>query len=149
MTWLVIKTFFKKLRAAVVKYWQYVALAVSAVVMVFLLRKNKNLDGVKRAFKLAKQSHEEENSTSNRIHREEIDKKEKLVLDYSKTLMKLDDEYKKQNLKLHEWEKKRGKEIVKETYNDPEGRAEKIAEQFGFELVITDDKKDLRDVADI
>lgn len=149
MTWLVIKTFFKKLRAAVVKYWQYVALAVSAVVMVFLLRKNKNLDGVKRAFKLAKQSHEEEISTINRIHREEMDKKEKLVLDYSKTLMKLDDEYKKQNLKLHEWEKKRVKEIVKETYNDPEGRAEKIAEQFGFELVITDDKKDLRDVADI
>ena len=68
MTWLVIKTFFKKLRAAVVKYWQYVALAVSAVVMVFLLRKNKNLDGVKRAFKLAKQSHEEEISTINRIH---------------------------------------------------------------------------------
>lgn len=149
MTWLVIKTFFKKLRAAVVKYWQYVALAVSAVVMVFLLRKNKNFDGVKRAFKLAKQSHEEEISTINRIHREEMDKKEKLVLDYSETLMKLDDEYKKQNLKLHEWEKKRVKEIVKETYNDPEDRAKKIAEQFGFELVITDDKKDLRDVADI
>lgn len=149
MTWLVIKTFFKKLRAAVVKYWQYVALAVSAVVMVFLLRKNKNLDGVKRAFKLAKQSHEEEISTINRIHREEMDKKEKLVLDYSETLMKLDDEYKKQNLKLHVWEKKRVKEIVKETYNDPEDRAKKIAEQFGFELVITDDKKDLRDVADI
>ena len=78
-----------------------------------------------------------------------MDKKEKLVLDYSETLMKLDDEYKKQNLKLHVWEKKRVKEIVKETYNDPEDRAKKIAEQFGFELVITDDKKDLRDVADI
>ena len=79
---------------------------------------------------------------------EEVDKKEKLILDYSKTLMKLDDEYKKQNLKMREWEKKRVKEIVKETHNDPEGRVKKIAEQFGFELVITDDEKDLRDVVD-
>ena len=142
MTWLVIKTFFKKLRAAVVKYWQYVALAISAVVMVFLLRKNKNFDGVKQAFKLAKQSHEEEISTINRIHREEVEKKEKIILDYNKTLAELDDEYKKQNLKLDKWEKKRVKEIVKETYNDPEGRVKKIAEDFGFELVTINDKKD-------
>tara|TARA_R110000796_G_scaffold60220_1_gene139011 strand:- start:5840 stop:6268 length:429 start_codon:yes stop_codon:yes gene_type:complete len=142
MTWLVIKTFFKKLRAAVVKYWQYVALAISAVVMVFLLRKNKNFDGVKQAFKLAKQSHEEEISVINRIHREEVEKKEKIILDYNKTLAELDDEYKKQNLKLDKWEKKRVKEIVKETYNDPEGRVKKIAEDFGFELVTINDKKD-------
>ena len=148
MTWLVVKTFFKKLRAAVVKYWQYVALAVYTVVMVFLLRKNKNLDGVKQAFKLSKQTHKEELLTINRAHREEVDKKEKLILDYSKTLMKLDHEYKKQNLKMREWEKKRVKEIVKETHNDPEGRVKKIAEQFGFELVITDDEKDLLDVVD-
>ena len=142
MTWLVIKTFFKKLRAAVVKYWQYVALAISAVVMVFLLRKNKNFDGVKQAFKLAKQSHEEEISVINRIHREEVEKKEKIILDYNKTLAELDDEYKKQNLKLDKWEKKRVKEIVKETYNDPKGRVKKIAEDFGFELVTINDKKD-------
>ncbi len=148
MTWLAVKTFFKKAYATVIKYWQYVALAVYTVVVAVLFRKNKNTESIKQAFKLTKQSHKEEISAINRIHREEVDKKEKLILDYSKTLMKLDDEYKKQNLKMREWEKKRVKEIVKETHNDPEGRVKKIAEQFGFELVVTDDEKDLRDVVD-
>ena len=148
MTWLAIKTFFKKAYATIIKYWQYFALAAYTVAMFLILSKNNNTESVKQAFKLTKQSHKEELSAINRIHREEVDKRDKIGLDYSKTLMKLDDEYKKQNLKMREWEKKRVKEIVKETHNDPEGRVKKIAEQFGFELVITDDEKDLRDVVD-
>ena len=149
MTWLAVKTFFKKAYATIIKYWQYVALAVYTVVVVTLFRKNKNTESIKQAFKLTKQSHKEELSAINRIHREEVAKRDEIILDYSKTVMKLDDEYKKQNLKLHEWEKKRVKEIVKETHNDPEGRVKKIAEEFGFELVITDDEKNLHDGTDL
>ena len=149
MTWLAVKTFFKKAYATVIKYWQYVALAVYTVVVVTLFRKNKNTESIKQAFKLTKQSHKEELSAINRIHREEVAKRDEIILDYSKTVMKLDDEYKKQNLKMREWEKKRVKEIVKETHNDPEGRVKKIAEQFGFELVITDDEKNLHDGTDL
>jgi hypothetical protein len=50
--------------------------------------------------------------------------------------------YRKQKLTLHEWEKKKIKKIVKETHNDPEGRVKKIAEEFGFELVLVDDASD-------
>jgi ribosomal protein L2 len=52
-----------------------------------------------------------------------------------KHLCKLDEEYKKQKLKLHEWEKKKIKKIVEETHNDPKGRTAQIASEFGFELV--------------
>ena len=148
MTWITVKTFFKKVNATIIKYWQYIALAVYTAVVVILLRKNKNFDSAKQAFKLSKEAHKEELAAINRIHREEIDKRDKIILDYSKTVMKLDEEYKKQKLKLHEWEKKKVKKIVQETHNDPEGRVKKIAEEFGFELVITDDEKDLRDVVD-
>ena len=147
MTWLAVKTFFKKAYATVIKYWQYFALAAYTAVMFVVLRKN-NTESVKQAFKMSKESHKEELNAINRAHKEEITKRDKIVVDYAKTVMKLDDEYKKQNLKLHEWEKKKVKKIVKETHNDPKGRAKKIAEEFGFELVLTDDEKDLRAVVD-
>jgi len=148
MTWFAVKTFFKKAWATVIKYWHYLALAAYTVVVYVLLKKNKNTESIKEAFKLSKQAHKEELDTINRAHKEELTKRDKIVVAYGKTVMKLDDEYKKQNLKLHEWEKKKVKKIVEETHNDPKGRAKKIAEEFGFELVLTDDEKDLRDVVD-
>ena len=148
MTWLAVKTFFKKAWATVIKYWHYFALAAYTIAVYALLRKNKNTESIKQAFKLSKQAHKEELKAINLAHSEELTKRNKIVVDYGKTVMKLDDEYKKQNLKLHEWEKKKVKKIVEETHNDPKGRAKKIAEEFGFELVLTDDEKDLRDVVD-
>ena len=148
MTWLAVKTFFKKAYATVIKYWQYFALAAYTVIVYTLLRKNKNTESIKQAFKASKEAHKEELHAINRAHKEEITKRDKIILDYSKTVIKLDEEYKKQKLKLHEWEKKKVKKIVQETHNDPKGRVKKIADEFGFELVLTDDEKDLRDVVD-
>ena len=147
MTWLAVKTFFKKVYATVIKYWQYFAIAATTA-MFLILRKGNNTESVKRAFKMSKESHKEELKVINLAHKEELTKRDKIVVDYANTVMKLDDEYKKQNLKLHEWEKKKVKKIVEETHNDPKGRAKKIAEEFGFELVLTDDEKDLRGVVD-
>jgi len=148
MTWLAVKTFFKKVYATVIKYWQYFALAAYTIIVYILLRKNKNTESIKQAFKMSKEAHKEELSAINRAHKEELTKRDKIVIDYANAVMKLDDEYKKQKLKLHEWEKKKVKKIVEETHNDPEGRAKKIAEEFGFELVLTDDEKDLRAIVD-
>ena len=148
MTRLAAKTFFKKVYATATKYWQYFVLAVYTSVVYTVLRKNKNAESIKQAFKMSKQAHKEELLAINRAHKEELTKRDKIVVDYAKTVMKLDDEYKKQNLTLHEWEKEKVKEIVEETHNDPEGRVKKIAEQFGFELALTDDEKDLRDLID-
>jgi len=148
MTWLAVKTFFKKVWATVIKYWHYFALAAYTAAAYALLRKNKNTERIKQAFKMSKQAHKEELLAINRARQEELTKRDKVIDDYHATVMKLDDKYKKQNLKLHEWEKKKVKKIVKETHNDPKGRAKKIAEEFGFELVLTDDEKDLRDLVD-
>ena len=142
MTWLAVKTFFKKAWAWVVKYWQYFALACYTVIVYTLLRKNKNTDNIKQAFKASKKAHKEEVEAINNAHKEELVKRDKIIDDYHTTIMKLDDEYKKQKLKLHEWEKKVIKKIVKDTHNDPEGRVKKIAEHFGFELVLVDDETD-------
>ena len=141
MTWLAVKTFFKKVWATICKYWQYFAIAIAATTFL-ILRKNNNTESVKQAFKMSKESHKEELHAINLAHKEELTKRDKIVADYAKTVVKLDDEYKKQNLKLHEWEKKKVKKIVKETHNDPEGRAKKIAEEFGFELVTIADTTD-------
>ena len=142
MTWLAVKTFFKKSWAWVVKYWQYFALACYTVVVVVLLRDKKNVDNIKSAFKASKESHQKEVETINNAHKEELAARDALIEDYNKTVIKLDEEYRKQKLTLHAWEKKKIKKIVEETHNDPKGRTAQIANEFGFELVTIDDTTD-------
>jgi hypothetical protein len=148
MTWLAVKTFFKKAYATVIKYWQYFALAAYTIAIYIFFKKGKNTEAIKSAFAASKKSHKAELEVINNAHKEELTARDVLIADYNKTVMKLDEEYRKQKLTLHEWEKKKIKKIVKETHNDPKGRVKKIAEEFGFELVLTDGEKDLRDVVD-
>ena len=148
MTWLAVKTFFKKAYATVIKYWQYFALAAYTIAIYIFFKKGKNTEAIKSAFTASKKSHKAELEVINNAHKEELTARDVLIADYNKTVMKLDEEYRKQKLTLHEWEKKKIKKIVKETHNDPKGRVKKIAEEFGFELVLTDGEKDLRDVVD-
>jgi len=142
MTWLATKIFLKKAWATICKYWQYFALAAYTIIIYVFFRKNKDLDTIKDAFAASKKSHKVEVEAINNAHKEELTKRDKIIDDYHTTIMKLDDEYKKQKLTLHEWEKKKIKKIVEETHNDPEGRVKKIAEEFGFELVLIDDAAD-------
>jgi len=141
MTWLAVKIFLKKAWATICKYWQYFAIAAVATTYL-ILRKNSNTESVKQAFKMSKESHKEELHAINLAHKEELAARDVLIEDYNKTVIKLDEEYRKQKLTLHEWEKKKVKKIVEETHNDPEGRVKKIAEEFGFELVLVDDATD-------
>ena len=141
MTWLAVKTFFKKVWAWITKYWQYFAIVATATTFL-ILRKSNNTESIKRAFKMSKESHKEELHAINNAHKEELAARDALIEDYNKTVIKLDEEYRKQKLTLHEWEKKKVKKIVEETHNDPEGRVKKIAEEFGFELVLIDDAAD-------
>ena len=142
MTWLATKIFFKKAWATVCKYWQYFALAAYSIIIYVLFKKNKDTEAIKSAFTASKKSHKAELEAINSAHKEELAKRDKFIDDYHTTIIKLDDEYKKQKLTLHEWEKKKVKKIVEETHNDPEGRVKKIAEEFGFELVLVDDAAD-------
>ena len=142
MTWLAVKTFFKKAYATVIKYWQYFALAAYTIIIYVLFKKDKNTEAIKSAFGASKKSHKEELEAINNAHKEELAARDVLIEDYNKTVIKLDEEYRKQKLTLHEWEKKKIKKIVEETHNDPEGRVKKIAEEFGFELVLVDDATD-------
>ena len=86
MTWLALKTFFKKAGATVIKYWHYFALAAYTIVVYTLLRKNKNTENIKNAFKISKQAHKEEVKAINLAHKEELTKRNKIVADYSKTV---------------------------------------------------------------
>jgi hypothetical protein len=142
MTWLATKIFLKKTWAAICKYWQYFALAVYTIVIYILFKKNKNTEAIKSAFTASKKTHKAELEAINNAHKEELAARDVFIEDYNKTVMKLDEEYRKQKLTLHEWEKKVIKKIVKETHNDPEGRVKKIAEEFGFELVLIDGAPD-------
>ena len=142
MTWLAVKTFFKKAWATVIKYWQYFALAVYTIAIYILFKKDKNTEAIKSAFDASKKSHKAELEAINNARKEELAARDVFIEDYNKTVIKLDEEYRKQKLTLHEWEKKKVKKIVEETHNDPEGRVKKIAEEFGFELVLVDDAAD-------
>ena len=142
MTWLAAKTFFKKAWAWVIKYWQYFALVAYTIIIYVVFKKNKDTEAIKSAFVASKKTHKAEVEAINNAHKEELAARDALIEDYNKTVIKLDEEYRKQKLTLHEWEKKKVKKIVEETHNDPEGRTAQIASEFGFELVTIDDTTD-------
>ena len=142
MTWLATKAFLKKAWATICKYWQYFALTAYTIMLYVLFKKDKNTEAIKSAFTASKKSHKAELEVINNAHKEELAARDVLIADYNKTVIKLDEEYRKQKLTLHEWEKKKVKKIVEETHNDPEGRTAQIASEFGFELVTIDDTTD-------
>ena len=145
MTWLTTKLILKKIWVWTKTYWYVPVLVLYTAVIYYVSRKDtKTLESV---FSTKKDSYEAQINVLNDSHAAELKKKSELVIQYQDTIEKLDHEYKKQKLKLRDWERKKVKEIVKETYNDPKARVKKISEEFGFELVEILEEEDEKNTA--
>jgi len=133
MTWITTKLFLKKSWTWIKNYWYVPVLVIYTVVVYALSRKNTGT--LKNVFETRKGSYEKQIKVLNDSHKKELEKKEELILQYHDTIERLDNEYKKQNLTLRDWERDKVKKIVEETHNDSKARVKRISEEFGFELV--------------
>ena len=128
-----IKLFFKKAWALVKSYW-YLPLLLSWVVIVWLLL-GRNSQSITEVLYSAEKNYRDQVRVLEKAHKEELEKRDKALNRYVKTVDSLEKELKRRRLDLTEAEKKRILQLVREFKNRPDEYTRKIAEEFGFEYV--------------
>tara|TARA_R110000824_G_scaffold113687_4_gene263592 strand:+ start:3971 stop:4363 length:393 start_codon:yes stop_codon:yes gene_type:complete len=128
-TWLATKAFLKKAWTWLKHNW-YVPLIIVYTLFLWVLFRRK--DEALKVLEIRSESYKAQIETINKIHAEEIKKRDEILKKYAETVKKLEDEYIKNNKELDEKKKKEVKEIVEKYYNDPDTLANMISDKFGF-----------------
>lgn len=124
-----IRKFFSWIKA----YW-YIPVIIIAIIAGFVLFQKvpKSLIDI-----LAKRReiHQKEVNAINKIHAEEIEKRERALEIYYKTIKEIEEKYDENIANLTSRKKKKIKKIIDETHDDPDKLAEKLSDQMGFIIV--------------
>lgn len=131
ITWLAVKTFFKKVLVWCKKYWQILVGAAIPVVIWLLTRKSDNLDEVLQRIK---EDHDKEIDIINESHVKEIELREKALKDHKDRLKVIEEEHAKAEVELSNKKKKQIDKIVRENQKSPEEITKRIAEITGLEI---------------
>ncbi len=131
ITWLAVKTFFKKVLVWCKKYWQILVGAAIPVVIWLLTRKSDNLDEVLQRIK---EDHDKEIDIINKSHDKEIELREKALKDHEERLKVIEEEHAKAEVELSNKKKKQIDKIVRENQESPEEITKRIAEITGLEI---------------
>jgi hypothetical protein len=133
MTWLVTKTFLKKVWSFFKAYW-YIPLLTSWAIIAWLMFRNSRISIADILF-TAEESYRGQINVLNEAHEAEIKKRDKILKRYQETIEMLEEDRKQKNEELLNKEKKLVKELAEKYHSDPEAYAREIADKFGFEYV--------------
>jgi hypothetical protein len=131
ITWLAVKTFFKKSLAWCKKYWQILIGASIPIVIWVLTRKSDNLDEV---LKRVREDHEKEVDIINKAHDVEIELREKALSDHQERLKTIEEEHNKAEVDLSNRKKKQIDRIIRDNKDSPEEITRRIADLTGLEV---------------
>ena len=129
--WVIIKTFLKKAWVWIKKYWQLPVLAVYTFILWIFFR-----DKAQKAVEVylsSRQSYEDQIEVINNAHKEEIQKRDRILEEYTKVLEAIEGEYTLSRKNLDDKKKKEVKELVKKHLDDPKELAKLISEEYGFQ----------------
>jgi len=70
--------------------------------------------------------------TINKAHKEEIEKRDKILKNYAVVIRELEEKFKENQQKLDNKKKKEVKKIVEDFQDDPDGLAKMLAEKYGL-----------------
>ena len=132
MSFLTLKTTLKKIWVWLKHNWYVPAvIAYTLVLWMFFRRKDKALD----VLQIRSESYKKQIDAINEIHKEEIEKKNKILERYGIVLEELEKQYEKDNLELDAKKKKEVKELVEKYNEQPDELAKLLAEKYGLEYV--------------
>ena len=131
ITWLAVKTFFKKVSAWCKKYWQLLVGASIPVVIWILTRNSDHLDEV---LKRVREDHEKEVGIINRSHEDELNARDEAVRRYQETIAEVEARYAEASEELDSRKRKQIENIIKNHADDPEEITRRIASLTGFEI---------------
>ena len=132
LTWVAIKTFFKKSWVWLKHNWKAPAIAIYTIVLWVLLRKK---DKAREVLELRSESYKKQIDAINEIHAEEVKKKDKILEKYGNILKQLEEQYKADSLELDKEKKEEIKNLVEEYNEKPDELAKLLAEKYGLDYV--------------
>lgn len=132
MSILALKLFLGKAWAFLKNYWWIPVGAIAFIVLLVLLRKKPESLG--NALKNALESHKKEVDSLEKIHAEEIEKREVALEEFHDKVEKVEKKFKESNIELDKKKKKEIAKRVKESEEHPEKLAKDIADTWGFEI---------------
>ena len=131
MSFLILKTFFKKSWVLVKNYWYFPVLLVYTLVMWIVFRKNNAV--TLEVLKTSQDSYKKQISIINKSHEEEIAKRDAIIKEYNEVIQNIEKEYEDKKETLDKNKKAKIKEIVKRHHGDSGSMAKEIAEKFGID----------------
>ncbi len=131
MPWLSFITTTKKVFVWLRHHWQIPFLAVWTIATIVLTRRNS--DAIIEVLKTKKTSYEKQMSTLKATHTDELLKRDKLLLQYQKTLQKVEAKYAAKEKELAEEERQLVKEIVAKSKGDTNAIRKEVQNLFGFD----------------
>jgi len=133
LTWIAVKTFFKKAWAWIKEYWKIPALLAYTLLMWVFFRSNSQ--AAQDILNTAKESHKKQVDVLNTVHKEEIEKRNKALERYNEIVKNLESEFAENEEALSEEEKREIKKIVEEHGDNTKDLAKMISERFGLQYV--------------
>jgi biopolymer transport protein ExbB/TolQ len=134
LTWIAIKVFFKKSWSLLKNYW-YVPVSILFAIFIWRFFRKETDDKLLETLRRAETNYKKEIKIINETHKEEIEKRNKILTNYQKTVAQIEEEYEKKNEKLSEREKKTVKKLAKKYSEDPVAYTKEIANRFGFKYI--------------
>ena len=129
VTLLAIKSFFKKAWVWLKHNWK-VPLIILYTLALWLLFRRK--DAAFLVLEERNKSYKAQIDVINQNHKEELEKRNKVIEKYNDLVSQLEDQYAADNKELDEAKKKEIKDIVEKHHDDPNALARMLAEKYGL-----------------
>tara|TARA_R110002110_G_scaffold63755_1_gene176914 strand:- start:260 stop:676 length:417 start_codon:yes stop_codon:yes gene_type:complete len=132
VTLLAIKSFFKKAWVWLKHNWK-VPLIILYTLALWLLFRRK--DAAFLVLEERNKSYKAQIDVINQSHKEELEKRNKVIEKYNDLVSQLEDQYAADNKELDEAKKKEIKDIVEKHHDNPNALAQMLAEKYGLVYV--------------
>jgi len=130
LTFLTIKTFFKKAWAWLKHNWKVPLVLIYTIALWIFFRKG---DEARKVLETRVESYKSQIDAINSAHAEEIKKRNQILEQYTSIIEDLEKEYAEDRKELDNKKKKEVKKIVEKYYNKPDELARELADKFNFE----------------
>jgi predicted secreted protein len=109
--------------------WMAPFIVVYTLFLWVILRRQ---DEARAVLEIRSNSYKDQIDAINNAHKEELERRDKILEKYNKTIERLEEEFAKNNKELTDKKKESVKEIVEKYHDDPDTLAIMIGKRFGF-----------------
>lgn len=117
------------------KHW-WIPLIVVGILLLLLLTRRNSADALIGIIKQQRDSYNKERDVIDKVHVEEIKKRDRALKIYKATMDAIEHKYEEQNKQLDKRKRKEIEKLVNENSDNPEELTKRLSEATGFRVVM-------------